>query len=140
MKLSVSSYSFNQYLKAGKMILPDTVDKAAEMGFEGIDPTMSAEVTYTDHYGAAHTVTVEGKDFVKYTDTMYAVKIDGLVVADARQTVSVVIKLNGTTMIEVTDSIESYVARSYADGPVFIPVLRFADAAFNYFHPAESNS
>lgn len=37
MKLSVSSYSFNQYLKAGKMTLLDTVDKAAEMGFEGIE-------------------------------------------------------------------------------------------------------
>lgn len=37
MKLSVSSYSFHQYLKAGKMTLPETVDKAAEMGFEGIE-------------------------------------------------------------------------------------------------------
>ncbi len=37
MKLAVSSYSFNQYLKAGKMTLTDTVDKAAEMGFEGIE-------------------------------------------------------------------------------------------------------
>lgn len=37
MKLSVSSYSFNQYLKAGRMTLLDTVEKAAEMGFEGIE-------------------------------------------------------------------------------------------------------
>ena len=37
MKLSVSSYSFHQYVKAGKMTLFDVVDKAAEMGFEGIE-------------------------------------------------------------------------------------------------------
>ncbi|MBE6702292.1 MAG: sugar phosphate isomerase/epimerase [Ruminococcaceae bacterium] len=37
MKIAVSSYSFNQYIKAGKMTLQDTVDKAAEMGFAGIE-------------------------------------------------------------------------------------------------------
>lgn len=37
MRLSVSSYSFYQYVKAGKMTLQETVDKAAEMGFEGIE-------------------------------------------------------------------------------------------------------
>lgn len=37
MRLSVSSYSFNQYIKAGKLTLPQVVDKAAEMGFEGIE-------------------------------------------------------------------------------------------------------
>ena len=37
MKLSVSSYSFHQYVKAGKLTLPQVVDKAAEMGFEGIE-------------------------------------------------------------------------------------------------------
>ncbi|MBQ8357573.1 MAG: sugar phosphate isomerase/epimerase [Clostridia bacterium] len=39
MKLSVSSYSFHQYLKAGKMTLPETVDRAAEIGFAGIEFT-----------------------------------------------------------------------------------------------------
>ena len=37
MRLSVSSYSFHQYIKAGKLTLPQVVDKAAEMGFEGIE-------------------------------------------------------------------------------------------------------
>ena len=37
MKLSVSSYSFRQYEKAGKMTQLDVVQKAAEMGFDGID-------------------------------------------------------------------------------------------------------
>lgn len=37
MKLSVSSYSFYQYYKAGKMTLQEMPAKAAEMGFEGIE-------------------------------------------------------------------------------------------------------
>lgn len=37
MRLSVSSYSFHQYIKAGKLTLLQVVDKAAEMGFEGIE-------------------------------------------------------------------------------------------------------
>ena len=37
MKISVSSYSFNQYIKSGKMEVIDTVAKAHEMGFEAIE-------------------------------------------------------------------------------------------------------
>ena len=37
MKISVSSYSFNQYIKAGKMTVFDTVAKAHELGFEAIE-------------------------------------------------------------------------------------------------------
>ena len=34
MKISVSSYSFQQYISSGKMSLFDTVSKAKELGFE----------------------------------------------------------------------------------------------------------
>ena len=34
MKLSVSSYSFNQYIKAGKLTQLECVAKAKELGFE----------------------------------------------------------------------------------------------------------
>lgn len=37
MQLSVSSYSFAQYLKKGKMTLLETIDAAAEIGFSGIE-------------------------------------------------------------------------------------------------------
>lgn len=37
MKISVSSYSFYQYVKAGKMTLVDCVSKAKEMGFDAIE-------------------------------------------------------------------------------------------------------
>ncbi len=39
MKLSVTTYSFSQYIKKGEMTMLDAVDKAAEMGFEGIEFT-----------------------------------------------------------------------------------------------------
>ena len=39
MKLSVSSYSFQQYIRSGRMTQLDTVKKAAELGFEGIEFT-----------------------------------------------------------------------------------------------------
>ncbi len=57
MKLSVSSYSFQQYIRAGKMTQLDVVKKAAEMGFEGIDfidlapsekPTKEEQLTYAE--------------------------------------------------------------------------------------------
>ena len=37
MKTAVSSYSFSQYIKAGKMTQLDCVKKAAKMGFDGIE-------------------------------------------------------------------------------------------------------
>ncbi len=37
MKISVSSYSFYQYVRAGKMTVFDTISRAHEMGFEAIE-------------------------------------------------------------------------------------------------------
>lgn len=57
MKLSVSSYSFQRYIKAGRMTQLDTVRKAAEMGFAGIefteltpfaDATLNDQLAYAD--------------------------------------------------------------------------------------------
>lgn len=39
MKISVSSYSFSQYINAGKMTQADVVERAAEMGFAGVEFT-----------------------------------------------------------------------------------------------------
>lgn len=55
MKLSVSSYSFCQYIDAGKMTQADAVERAAAMGFSGIeftelapkkDPTFDEQMEY----------------------------------------------------------------------------------------------
>ena len=39
MKISVSSYSFAQYIRSGKMTQPDCVEKAKELGFDAIEFT-----------------------------------------------------------------------------------------------------
>lgn len=39
MKISVSSYSFNKYIREGRLTQLDTIAKAAEMGFSGIEFT-----------------------------------------------------------------------------------------------------
>ena len=39
MKTSVSSYSFRQYIRAGKLTQLECVAKAKEMGFDGIEFT-----------------------------------------------------------------------------------------------------
>ncbi|MBR3893869.1 MAG: sugar phosphate isomerase/epimerase [Clostridia bacterium] len=44
MKPAVSSYSFHQYIKAGKMTQLDVIAKAAELGFAGVDYTDLAPV------------------------------------------------------------------------------------------------
>ena len=72
MKLSVSSYSFNQYLKAGKMTLQDTVDKAAEMGFEGIEfIDLPKDLPYAERLALAkelrERVEKQGLSMVAYT-------------------------------------------------------------------------
>ena len=54
MKLSVTTYSFHQYLKAEKITLQGMVDKAAEMGFEGIEFTaFSADMTQEERLALA---------------------------------------------------------------------------------------
>ena len=39
MKTSVTTYSFHQYINAGKMTQFDTIAKAKEIGFDGIEFT-----------------------------------------------------------------------------------------------------
>ena len=54
MKISVSSYSFYQYVKAGKMAIIDTVAKAHELGFEAIEFLDMPGETYEEQVENAH--------------------------------------------------------------------------------------
>ena len=54
MKLSVTSYSFFQYIRAGKMTLLDTVEKAREMGFDGMEfTTLPTELSHDERLALA---------------------------------------------------------------------------------------
>ena len=94
-----------------------------------------AIASYTDHYGKAKEVKIAGKDFVKFNSTTWKVTVAGLVVADCRQPVEVkVYDASGAVIASVTDSIESYTARMDGDGPLYVAIMKFAVAAYNYFH------
>ncbi len=61
MKVSVSSYSFNQYIKAGKMTVLDCVSKAKEMGFDGIEFTDLPGETLDDQKKLAAEIAAEAE-------------------------------------------------------------------------------
>ncbi len=55
MKISVSSYSFYQYIGQGKLALTDVIAKAHEMGFEAIE-FIDLPGTYEEQVALAHTL------------------------------------------------------------------------------------
>ena len=63
MKISVSSYSFSQYIKAGKMTQLDAVSKAAELGFDGIEFTdlISSKASLEEQLEYARQIRAEAK-------------------------------------------------------------------------------
>ncbi|MCQ2413406.1 MAG: sugar phosphate isomerase/epimerase [Clostridia bacterium] len=74
MKLSVSSYSFQQYINSGKLTQVSCIEKAKEMGFEGIefiDLSPKAEATLDDQLAYAEEIRAEanrvGIEIVAYT-------------------------------------------------------------------------
>ena len=96
---------------------------------------MYAIATYTDHYGEAKQIKVEGEDFVQHNSTTWKISVSGLVIADCRQLVDVkVYNSENEVIASAVDSIESYTARMDGDGPLFIAIMKFAVAAYNSFH------
>ena len=71
MKLSVSSYSYRQLIRAGKMTQLDVVARAKEMGFEGIDYTDLDGATLEEQLENARTIRAAadaaGIEIVAYT-------------------------------------------------------------------------
>lgn len=105
--------------------------------FKDITPDMYALVTYTNHYGEAQEIRVDGSEFNKYNDSVYGVPVDELVVADGGQQVTVkVYDSNGNEVASAIDSINSYAARMMASSqdPLFEMVAKFTASAYIYFH------
>ena len=61
MKISVSSYSFHQYIKVGKMTVLECVAKAKEMGFDGIEFTDLPGETLEDQKKLAAEIAAEAE-------------------------------------------------------------------------------
>ena len=71
MKTSVTTYSFQQYINAGKMTQFDTIAKAKEIGFDGIEFTDLPGATLEERKANAEKYRAEiervGIDAVSYT-------------------------------------------------------------------------
>ena len=129
------SYSNNRVegegYKASSLYLKSNIQLV--MLFGGIDQTMTATVSYTDHYGTVKEYTVAGSQFVAVNyngETCYSIAIDKLVVADAQQLVTVQVKdAEGTVVASATDSVESYIARMSSTGSLYETIMKFAVSA-----------
>jgi hypothetical protein len=100
------------------------------MAFKNVDESMTAKVSYTDHYGKEVTHEVP----VTVENGMGVVTIDTLVVADSRCPVTVKIYDGEKLVAEATDSVESYVARMEGKDGLFRQLMRFSDSAYACFH------
>ncbi len=82
-------------------------------------------------------VGVEGSEFIKMTTDLYGVVVDDIVLADAKQMVTITVyNADGTEFGSAADSVASYVARAEASGSdtheLYANILRFATSAYNY--------
>jgi hypothetical protein len=120
-----------------------TLESDITMNFFFLETHIPAEhnnyyaiATFTDHYGNAKTVRVEGEEFKQLTnDTDWYVPVRGVVVADCRQLVSVTVyNANGEEVATGTDSIESYVSRNMDKKSIYMAIMKFGVAAYASFH------
>ncbi len=101
-----------------------------QVAFKNVEDAAYAVYTFTDHNGKKQSVTVDVADFIDG----YGVELSAIVMADARQMVTcTVYNESDEVLASVTDSVESYVARS-ADDALFEGIMKFADSAYNFFH------
>lgn len=91
-----------------------------------------ALVSYTDHTGTEkNNIRLEGKQ----NNSVYEFFLNEIVVADGRCLLTIEFyKADGTKVLTVQDSMESYTARNAADYPLAEKMLAFSDSAYKYLH------
>ena len=134
---ATASVTIADYREKGDNYIGSTVSAKERMlltfVFTNITQDMTATFTYTDHYGNAETVTVEGNKF-EQQGSLYGVSVTGLAVADGRQLVTCEVKdASGNVVAWAKDSIESYCARQADLADVFEYLMKFVDSAKAYF-------
>jgi len=103
-----------------------------QIAFTGLTTDMTAEISFKNHKGIVITERVHP---IVSDDNMIVVDIDQIVVADARQDVSVTVyNTDGTVYGSATDSIESYVARMTRSAVLYEMIMKFSDSAYAYLH------
>ena len=97
--------------------------------------------SYTDHYGNRKEGTITNGQMI---DGVYVITVDTVVLADARQDVTVTVSSDGNELVSVTDSIAAYVARVQR-GEVNAEnleelkelcqmLMKFSDSSHTYLH------
>jgi methionyl-tRNA formyltransferase len=105
------------------------------MYFQNITTSMYAIISFTDHYGNAKSVRVEGSEFSKYNSTTYGVVVDDVVVADGDTVVSVAVyNAYGKKVAYASDSVNGYAVRKGSSHELFEKVQKFTTAAYTYLH------
>ena len=111
-----------------------TLENRIELNYYFTDVTedMLATLSWTDHYGKDHTVNAP----LTASGSFYVVSAQDLAVADAFQPVTCVITaMDGSVVASVTDSVESYCARMQSKLSLGQPLMKFAQSAYDHFHP-----
>ena len=114
-----------------RLILESNI--SMEFAFRNLNAEMTAEISYTDHYGDEITLETQPEA----AGSSWIVTLEELVVADGRQAVTVKVYDGETVVAEVTDSMESYVARMNGTSSLFQQLMKFSDSAYNYFRETE---
>lgn len=113
-------------------ILETQISMAMAVRADRIGADCYALVSYTDHTGAEKKdIRVEGK--LNYS--VYEFFLNEIVVADGRCLLTIdFYKADGTKVLTVQDSMESYTARNADVYPLAEKMLAFSDSAYNYLH------
>ena len=114
----------------------DFVFTNASVGYSHND--LYAIATFTDHYGHAKEVRIEGENFIDYGNlgVLCEVSVTGMAVADFRSVVTcTVYSADGTALEYATDSIEGYAYRNREKlGAIVDAIVKFGESSYNYFH------
>ena len=122
-----------EFYQGTRLVLESRIQM--QVAFSGIAKGMYAIYTYTNHYGIQKTQRVEFEDMIAVGNGIYGISLDQLVVADARQVVTVIVyTADGHVYGGAVDSIESYCQRSSIFMPLALDLMRFSDSAYAYFH------
>lgn len=105
-----------------------------QVAFKNLTADKYVIYSFTNHLGEVQTVRVDSADFVD-AGGVYGVELSELVYADARQQAQVTVyNADGSVYGTASDSIEGYIQRNTKGDDVFAALMKFADAAYNYFH------
>lgn len=124
------TYELSDQWKASNLVTTSNIQFL--MAFRDIQDGMTATVTFTNHYGVEQSIPI---DKFTVSGSFRYLTIEKLVVADTWQPVTVTI--NGEVVC--VDSIAGYLSRYDTHNEIDDAYLKFAQAAWTYFHRNDSN-